>query len=209
MTGLAGFDFEFLNRRFRNDVFNQPVNLAERYGVSIISARGQAAWRCIGVYHLSPPENRGRHNVFVEVLDENGVRTRAPVIKWSWYMDAPTQTLRLEKPGNEPAADIPIGVSSTITLRVEGDGIPSDSVGGIHSRHPDEGTDRWNSYGHHSYYAVFQKQAGTIGTPPVTPPPTGPDEPTPQPTLTLEQRVEANERAIAELTAWRRSMEGD
>jgi len=34
MTGLAGFDFEFLNRRFRNDVFNQPVNLAERYGVS-------------------------------------------------------------------------------------------------------------------------------------------------------------------------------
>lgn len=171
---ITGFDFHALNRRY----MAQPANDATRYGVSMVKAPAGLAWRCIGIYHLSPSENRGRHNVFVDVLDEKGNRTRDPVINWTWYMDAPTQTVRLEKPDNEPATNIPVEKSSTVTLQVNGGGLPSDSVGGIHTRHADEG--EGNTWGHHSFYVVFQRQGNAVIIPPdpVDPPvnpPTGID----------------------------------
>jgi len=205
MSGLAGFDFERLNRRFLTDIFQQPVNTAADYGVNIQRSPAPTAWRCIGVYHLSPGENRGRHNVFVEVLDTNGLRTTTPVIKWSWWIDASTQTLKLDKPLDEPAADIPIEAKSTITLRVDGGGYPSDTVGNIHSRHADEGPEKWNSWGHHSFYVVFQLQSGNV----VTPTPPGPTDPTQPPTLTVEQRLTAAEAEIKRLWAALRNGEGD
>ncbi len=196
MTGLAGFNFEHLNRRFLG-ALKQPVNLATEYGVSIVQAKGDMVWRCIGVYHLAPHENRGRHNIFVEVLDEQGIRTNAPLLKWTVWIDASAQSRRLDKPANEPAADIPIEVKDTITMWIEGDGIPSDRVGNIHTRHSDEGAERWNSYGHHSYFVVMQKQRTAIVTPPVI---DGPTEPTQPPALTVEQR-------LTELETWRKRVE--
>jgi hypothetical protein len=163
---VSGFDWQRLNRVALSSL-QQPLNQATDYGVNVIKAPAGPAWRCIGVFKLAPQENRGRHNVFLDVLDELGNRTRQPVINWTWYMDAPTQTVRLDKPDNEPAADIPIQKSYTVTLRVSGDGLPSDSVGGIHTRHADEG--EGNSWGHHSFYVVFQRQQGNIITPPVDP----------------------------------------
>ncbi len=202
MTGLAGFDFQRLNVQFLSAIFQQPVNLAAQYGVSIIRANSPDAWRCIGVYHLPPDQNRGRHNVFIEVLDEHGNRTNAPLLKWTVWMDASAQSRRLDKPANEPAADIPIEVKDTITVWIEGDGLPSDTVGNIHTRHADEGSEKWNSYGHHSVYVVFQRQRDAVVTPPT---PEGPTEPTQPPTLTLESLA----AQVAELQAWRKLMEGD
>ena len=170
---VSGFDWQRLNRVALSSL-QQPLNQATDYGVNVIKAPAGPAWRCIGVFKLAPQENRGRHNCFVDVLDELGNRTRQPVINWTWYMDAPTQTVRLDKPDNEPAADIPVEKSYTVTLRVNGDGLPSDNVGGIHTRHADEG--EGNSWGHHSFYVVFQRQQGNIITPPVDPvgpPPSG------------------------------------
>lgn len=183
--GLAGFDFQALNRKY----LAQPANDAAYYGVNIVSAGPGTAWRCIGVYHLKPTENNGRHNVFVEVLDEQGNRTRQPQIAWTWWIDAPIQMRKLDKPNDEPAADIPIDKSATVALRVA-DAFPSDSVGNIHTRWADEGTG--NSIGHHSYYVVFQLQRRGTVTPPIDPP-TLP--------LTLEQRVARLEKLYEELQA--------
>ncbi|MCB0123290.1 MAG: hypothetical protein KDE58_13640, partial [Caldilineaceae bacterium] len=66
----------------------------------------------------------------------------------------PADPKRLDKPANEPAADIPIEKTMTVTLWLEGDG-PSDQVQGLHTRHDDE--EEGNTRGHHSYYIVFQR----------------------------------------------------
>lgn len=87
--GLAGFDFQALNRKY----LAQPSNDAANYAVSIIPAGPGTAWRCIGIYHLKPSENNGRHNVFVEVLDEAGNRTRQPQIA---FAECPQATHRKE-----------------------------------------------------------------------------------------------------------------
>lgn len=172
--GLAGFDFESLNRQWLAAT-EQPVNTAERYGVVVnqIGVDGYA-WRCIGVYHLAPEENRGRHNVFVDVLDEQGKRVRNANIKWRWADDAPQQTRWLDKPDNEPACDVPIDKGATVSLWVDSGALATESVTGIHTRHPDEGTG--NTYGHHSYYVVFAKlrTSTAIITPPVIDPPVTP-----------------------------------
>jgi hypothetical protein len=191
MSGLAGFPFQELNQKY----MAQPANDASAYGASIMRTKAMNRWQCIGVYHLTPEQNNGRHNIFIECLDENGNRLRYPIIGWTWTLDGPVQQKRLDKPANEPAADIPIDKEATITLWVA-DELDSDSVGNLHARWRDEETG--NTFFHHSYYVVFQRQAGAIITPPIDPlPPVEPSKP-----LTLEQRV-------AELEAWRRTMEGD
>lgn len=175
---VAGFDFQSWNR-LSLAATAQPVNMATAYGVSVVKAPAGPAWRCIGVYHLAPEQNRGRHNVFIEVLDEHGNRTRNPVVNWTWYMDAPTQTVKLDKPDNEPATDIPVQASYTVTLRVNGGGLPSDSVGNIHTRHGDEyfNGEKLNYTGHHSFYVVFQRQGSAVILPPdPVDPPTNSDE---------------------------------
>ena len=187
---LSGFDFQSLNRKYLTQPANDAANYAANYAASIAKAPSGTAWRCIGIYHLTPSENNGRRNVFVEVLDEGGNRTRAPQIAWTWWLDAPTQYRQLDKPNSEPAADIPIDSGATITLRVYGLGIPSDSVGNLHTRWADEGSG--NTWGHHSYYVVFQLQRGIVVTPPIEPPTTP---------LTLEQRVARLERLWEEMQA--------
>lgn len=159
--GVTGFDFAALNRKY----LATPANDATAYGVSIQAATQKSVWRCIGAYHLTPDQNRGRHNVFVEVLDESGKRTRNATIKWRWYMDAPIQTRLLDKPDDEPAADIPLEAPMTVSIYLDGEGLPSDNVGNLHSRHGDEkgsGGETFNSYGHHSVYLVFQRQKGGV-----------------------------------------------
>lgn len=185
---LAGFDFQALNRRY----LAQPSNDAANYAVSIIPAGPGTAWRCIGAYHLTPAQNNRRHNVFVEVLDEAGNRTRQPQIAWTWWIDAPVQLRKLDKPNDEPACDIPIDKGATITLRVA-DAFPSDSVGNIHTRWADEGVNALNSVGHHSFFICFQLQRRGTVTPPVIEPPVVP--------LTLEQRVARLERLWEESQA--------
>jgi hypothetical protein len=195
MSGLAGFDFQALNQKY----MAQPANDAASYAASIMRVKSPNAWRCIGIYHLKPEENRGRHNVFIECLDENGNRLRYPIIGWTWVYGGPVQQKRLDKPANEPAADIPIDGQATITLWVA-DELESDVVTELYTRHKDEAPG--NTWGHHSYYVVFQRQAGAIVTaPPIDPlPPVEPPKP-----LTLESLA----AQVAELQAWRRTMEGE
>lgn len=199
MTDVTGFDFQALNRKY----MAHPSNDAAGYGVSIVPARSINAYRCIGVYHLTPKENGGRQNVFIEVLDERGNRDRSPTLNWTVSLDRPMQSKSLDKPDNEPAADIPMSPHDTVTVRIN-DGKPngdSDSVGNLHTRHMEPGTgDVW---GHNSFFLVFQRQNAMM--PPIDPPIDPPiiiDPEPPTVPLTIEQRV-------AELEAWRKTMEGD
>lgn len=184
---LAGFDFQALNRRY----LQQPSNDAANYAVSIIPAPPGTAWRCIGAYHLKPTENMRGHNCYIEVLDDQGNRTRQPQIAFSRWIDAALELRKLDKPNDEPATNIDIYKGDTITLRVA-DAFPSDSVGNIHTRWADEGVNALNSVGHHSFFVCFQLQRRGTVTPPIDPP-TLP--------LTLEQRVARLERLYEEWSA--------
>lgn len=188
MSGLAGFDFEALNRRYRE----LPANEAERYGVRVEMSAMANCWRCIGVRHLTGDENRSRHHVFVECLDEAGQRLRGPVLRWKWADDGPVRNVRFDKPADEPAADIPIDYHATVRCWIADD-LPSDVVTGLHARHADEdgsaGSPTGNTLGHHSYYVVFQRRMGAVIVPP------------PPPVLTFEER-------LASLEAWRKEITG-
>lgn len=185
MSGLAGFPFQALNQKY----LASPSNDAADYGVSIVRAKSLKAYRCIGVYHLTPEQNNRRHHVYIEVLDEQGNRDKSPMLNWTVSTDMPMQSRPLDKPDNEPASDIPMEKWDTVTVRINDGraGGDSDSVGNLHVRHADEGAQ--NTWGHHSFFLCFQRQADAIITPPIDPP--VPVEPAPA-TLTLEslaQRV--------------------
>lgn len=169
---IAGFDFAAYNRQFMQRTSSAPINDAAAYGACVEARQlepGQIYWRVIGVHHLMPDENRDRHNAFVEVLDEGGSRVKDANLRvgWTWEgkADGPADSKRLDKPDNEPAADIPIEKNMTASLWLEGAG-PSERVVGVHTRHEDEvgpGGGR-NSRFHHSYYIVFQRtQAAASG----------------------------------------------
>ena len=170
--GLAGIEFQALNRQWAASVI-QPVNMAAAYGVTISRAIATGkVWRCIGAYHLTPSENRGRRNVYVDVLDESGRRIPGAAVRWRWYDNAPPQTKVLDKPASEPGCDIDIDKNGVYSVWMDLGGLTSDMVARIHSRHADEpgpNGENWNSVGHHSFYVCFQRQAATI-IPPIDPP---------------------------------------
>lgn len=187
---VAGFDFQGRNRQFLAAIAQGPTNEATGYDVQIVPAvvaPGQRYWQVIGVYHLQPQENGRRHNAFIEALDETGNRLQHPALRvgwiWAGKSDGPAEPKRLDKPTNEPAADIPLEKTMTVTLWIESDE-PSDQVRGLHTRHADEpgGEGSGNTWGHHSYYIVFhrtRKQAPVDGTTTIlTKPVTDGSEPT-------------------------------
>ena len=52
-------------------------DLPTKYGVTLLPAEvaaGQVYWRVIGVHHLTPEENQGKHAVYVDALDSAGER---------------------------------------------------------------------------------------------------------------------------------------
>ena len=183
--GIAGFDFEMLNRQFISNA--TPSNDAGSYGVSIQPAgvaAGSIYWKAVGIHHLTPDENRSRHNIFVDALNESGQRAKEMSVGWTREdNDHPPSSKRLDKPDNEPGTDIPI-FDGTFRVWIDG-GEPSDLVTGIHYRHADERNGRdeiFNSFGHHSFYVVFQRTrkgasapatnggAGAVPVLPITPP---------------------------------------
>lgn len=189
------FDFQ----KYTAAYLAQPgQNDATRYGAYILSAPHAPAWRCIGIHHLTPDENAGKHNVFIDVLDAAGTRLHAPtapLVGWTWEgrrenENAPPITL--DKPDAEPGCNVAIDYNQTIAVWVEPPH-QSDVVNGMHTRHPDESTG--NTLGHHSFYVVFQymdTDPGPAEPPPAEPPETDPPVvpgPIPTPTATTIRQV--------------------
>lgn len=162
VRSVTGFDFQGYNRHFMGNSNDEPVNDAVRYGVGVHPANvatGTTYWQVVGIHHLTPEENRSRHNIYVDVLDEAGVRRKDVQVGWNWEgnNEPPPAPKRLEKPDDEPGCDIPIS-EGTFKLWIMG--APSDEAFGFHSRHDDEPAangELLNTRGHHSFYVVFQQ----------------------------------------------------
>lgn len=185
------------------------INQARAYGVRILPASvapGRAYWRCVSVRHLTPNENRGKHNIYVDAIDSAGDRVRDPNVRigWTWEGRRPNEIARpapLDKSPAEPMGNIPLDWGQVMRVWIDSPQ-PSDAVEGMHSNHPDErgpNGEIWNSKGHHSFALVFQLTAQ-----PVEPEP-GPTKPP----LSLEQRVEALEGRMGKVELWAGSFEGE
>ncbi len=164
------FDHTLYQRRYGASFAQtgQVLNDASGYGVAVVeapAAAGAPIWKAIGVHHLTPDENRGQHNAFIDILDENGQPLRDPNLRagWSWEgrqpgEDAPLQPL--DKRLNEPAGNVPLFKGALLEVWISDPAAPSDHVTRLSTDHPDEPTpdgDIFNSIGHHSYYVVFQR----------------------------------------------------
>src|SRR5688572_14027360 len=149
-------------------------NDAAGYGVTITAVPDPTKlhWRVIGVHHLTGPENHGQHNVFVDVLDEQGKRIEQTRLDIFQADGTSRGYMVIDKPPNEPGSNTPMHWNDTLTVIVNRDGLPSEKANGMHTRHPDEGPG--TTRGHHSFYVVWQRRrAGGPVTPPVPeiPPP--------------------------------------
>ena len=168
---------------------------AATYGVALERpdvADGESYWRITGVHHLTPDENRGRHVVFADAVDEAGNRVSDPNLRlrWGWEAQRENEQAPLrsfDKPQNEPATNVDVYSGQHIWVDVVGDNQISDRVVNMHTNHPDEhgpNGENWNSIGHHSFYVVFQrtvKEDAPVVVPPIQPPIEPPIEPPVEP----------------------------
>jgi hypothetical protein len=140
----------------------ETPNDASPLGVEIerVADPQQPHWRVIGVHHLTGPENMGNHNVFADVLDEDGVRIDGAHLL-AVNNDLPPALIRIDKPPQEPGTNFPMFKNDTYSVAVhrpDDAPLPSDRVINLHTRHPDE--DPGNTLFHHSFFVVFQQTGG-------------------------------------------------
>lgn len=195
------FDHQAYNSRF---LANPGQNDATQYGVTVLPAASTTAyWKVIGVHKLTGPENHGQSNVFLEVLNKDGVRLNNPVhwVGWTWdnrRPNEPARPVQLDKPLNEPAGNINLGFGQTATIWMIGPDLNqlplSDKVMGLHTRHGNPPGDPGNYNGHHSFYVVFQET-----TPGQQPPDNPPSEEWRNGLTDLQKLIVANPQAVSDL----------
>jgi hypothetical protein len=175
------------NQQFLAQVRNNQaiINNAAKYGVQVqpISNLGAAQqyWRVVGIHHLTGPENMGNHHTYVDVLDEQGKRINGARLVLKQEGAAPVFAV-VDKPANEAGTNFPMWSNTRATVAVES-ALPSEAVTGLRSDHADE--EVGNTWGHHSFYVVFQRTTASQGA---TTQPSGGQQPaTPGPSL--EQTV--------------------
>jgi hypothetical protein len=145
-----------------------PSNDATAYGVTIDKAQaqeGETYYQVIGVHHLLPAENTGNRNIYLDVLDENNKRINGARIAWTWEgrrNDEPANPVVIDKPDNEPGANISIGAGQKVSVWISG--VRSDQVNNLHSLHDDE--PGGNQRGHHSFYVIFKRSKKGSSVPP-------------------------------------------
>lgn len=106
-----------------------------------------SGWKCVHVQKLSEFDGGGNHNVYIDVLNEDGQRIARPsvLVEFGWG-DGPRITY-FEKPEWEPGANymLSAGMDSRCAIKTN---FPSDLV-----------VDLLGEHGHTSYYVVFQFQS--------------------------------------------------
>lgn len=149
---------------------NPGQNDAVSYGITVTPAnvqQGVTYWRCIGIHHLTGDENRGNHHVYADVLDEAGRRIQGAELKIINNGKA-SGVAKIDKPDNEAGTNIPMWANDLLGVHVT-EPPESDMPNGFHTRHADEGTG--NTWGHHSFYVVWQVAISGHPVPPDPIPP--------------------------------------
>jgi hypothetical protein len=175
------------NRQFVETVRSSGAifNNAARYGIQVKpvgDTTAQQYWRVIGIHHLTGPENMGNHHAYIDVLDEEGRRINGARLVLTQEGAAP-QRVVIDKPANEAGTNFPMWSNTRATVAVDGP-LPSEAVTGLRTDHADEGVG--NTWGHHSFYVVFQRTTKPASPPPVqetTPAATTGDKAAASPTL--------------------------
>lgn len=141
-------------------------------------AQNEIYYAAITVHHLYSDENMGNHNVYLDVLDEEGKRINGALVDFNWVGMRDNQKpnpAKIDKTNKEPGADIAIHGGQIISVWVRG--TASDIVRNLRTDHGPDG--QHNYMGHHSFYVVFKKvRKGTEL------PPENPDEELPLPKIT-------------------------
>jgi len=122
-------------------------------GWSITPVTSIDKWRCVHVHRLAVEESQGNHNVYIDVINEDGQRIAHPsvTVSFGWTGSA-TQTTVFEKPEWEPGANFMLTAGENAWCAIGND---SDIVNGL-----------LGEAGHTSYYIVFQRQsAGEVTAP--------------------------------------------
>jgi len=148
------FDFQLWIKTFQDHRRQgQFYNDAASYGV-YVKAIENPLWSVLGIHHLSPDENKGNHNVYLEMLCKQNERDGFRAIHWTWEGRRPDEaapdTFAGQKPHNE-LVDIPLNLGMIVSVWTQASGI----VEGLSSNHPDE--ESGNAIGHHSFFVCFQE----------------------------------------------------
>ncbi len=153
------------NRQFVEKVKRgEPVfNNSAKYGIEIktlsqitVPITAKQYWRVVGVHHLTGPENMSNHHIYCDVLDGDGRRINQARLVVTQGNSAPLYAV-VDKPANEAGTNFPLWSHDLATVAVSypaDNPLPSESVAGIRTTHPDE--EPGNTWGHHSFYVVFQ-----------------------------------------------------
>lgn len=173
------FDHVTYRNRWLANPDNEFNNDAAVFGVEIHRMNGGRVWKCLGVHHLTPDENRGKHNIYVDVVGEDNQRYSGegmPItIGWTWMgrkADEANPNQPLDKPANEPNGNVVLNPGMNAQVWISDLGM-SDRVFGLRSDLPEgkgPNGEIWNSYGHHSFYILF-KLGASVATPPIELPP--------------------------------------
>lgn len=160
---LTLFDFQDWIEVFRthyreyNVAYNDTVDMTSFDDPSyqiIIEKLQNPIWRILGIHHLLPDENRGNHNIYVEMLCKQGDREHFRTIHWTWIgrqLNEPARDVHAgDKPLNE-LVDLPLNLGMIVSVWTNG----SEVAKGLSSNYPDE-TDG-NSVGHHSFFVCFEE----------------------------------------------------
>lgn len=175
----------------------EPEDVLEKYGLILQPVNdtpvGMDYYKIVHIKHYEVGENGGypgRHNLFMDVLDQNGQRVYGAVIAIK-NNDLPIVQAVVDKPANEPGTNVPIEKNDTLYAWMDGTwtALQSDVIGNIHTRHPDEGDDvRW---GHHSFLVKWQLTEKEDGVEPSLPPEPSPTPPPDTPPTKEEIRAYA------------------
>ena len=125
-------------------------------GWSITPVTSIDKWRCVHVHRLAVEESQGNHNVYIDVINEDGQRIAHPSVTVSFgWTGSTTQTTVFEKPEWEPGANFMLTAGEDVWCAIIGN---SDIVNGL-----------LGEAGHTSYYVVFQRRSAAVVTPPHQP----------------------------------------
>jgi hypothetical protein len=165
-----------------------------------VTLEAHGDWQAVYIHHLTPDENRGKHNIFVDLLDEAGKPLTATAMRlgYTWEgrrSDELAPAPALDKQPTEPLGNLPIEKKQRISCWLEENGRRvSDVVRGLHTELPDQGTG--NTWGHHSYYVIFWKRSAAVVVDPQTPVVIEPAPTTTDPKAALLRQIETLLRQV-------------
>lgn len=190
-------DIPGYNKQFMAKVKSgEPIyNNATKYGVQVksiseisVPLNAKQYWRVVGVHHLTGAENMGNHHAYCDVVNADGQRMNGARLVLTESSAAPLFAI-VDKPPNEAGTNFPMWSHTKATVSVAwpaDNPLPSEQAGILRTDHADE--EVGNTWGHHSFYVVFQ--LATISQP-ESPPEEPPEEPIDPggPALSLEETI--------------------